>query len=398
MTSPLRGKYLVRNRYLNFALRCADVLLNVARVRTTRLPTPPILPRRILLANGAHLGDVLIFSAVLPVLKREFPQIEIGVVVGSWANHIVTGHPLIQWVHVVDHWKHNRSGNSFLQKLLHYVRTRSRALAEIREVRYDVVIDFYYYFPNFIPMLWQAGIPIRIGYGSGGFGSLLTHEVEWRNRDCHVVDYHAALLRLLAVSEQSLHGLSPVLPPTSGDLEHRLESMIAAVDGGPCAYIVLHMGTGQIQREWPLTNWKRLAERLAEDGIRLVFTGTGADEAKKIASVIDGLQNCVDLCGKLSWPEFVTVVAGARLLVGVESLAGHLAAAVNTPCVFIKSGITHPLHWRPLTDQCEVLTATVSCSPCYRSNGCVAMDCVRGVEPNFVYEACNKLITEIACK
>jgi ADP-heptose:LPS heptosyltransferase len=381
-SSPLRGKYLVRQPLMNRLLCLVDRLLALVQS-----PSPAAIPRprRILLANGAHLGDVLLATAVVPVLKRAFPGCRIGFLVGKWAEAIVRGQPLIEHVHIVDHWKLNRAPMPLHRKLLEYHDTRRRALAAIRQARYDVAIDLYSYFPNSIPLLWQAGIPARIGYSSGGFGPLLTHVLDWRERNCHVIDYHADLLRRL-------------LP--DGELD-RWSSLLAPLDLGRNAgvapkqlddYLVLHLGTGAACKEWPLDKWRTLARHLISAGQRLVFPGSSAQEKRNIRRVIHGLENCSDRCGELSWQGFVEVVRQARLVVGVDSVAGHVAAAVGTPCVVIVSGITNAAHWRPWSPRSRVLTHAVPCAPCYRNGGCEGMECVRGVEVEEVLRAVLELI------
>src|SRR5262249_44472280 len=116
--SPLRGKYLVRNRLVNRVLRLADGLLGLAA--PARPPAEAVRPRRLLLANGAHLGDVLLSLAVLPVLHRAFPRARFGFLCGSWARCVPDRHALVSWVHVVDHWKLNRAPLPLGQKVAHH--------------------------------------------------------------------------------------------------------------------------------------------------------------------------------------------------------------------------------------------------------------------------------------
>lgn len=380
VSSPLSGKYLVRNRAANRLLRTVDALLGCL------WPPRPIAirpPQRILIANGAHLGDVLLSTSVLPLVRHAFPSAAIDFLTGSWAGTILENHPLIDRVHTVDHWKLNRAAISMAAKLRQYTKSRAIALHAIRRRRYDIAIDLYFYFPNSIPLLWQAGIPVRVGYTSGGFGPMLTHALDWQMRDCHVTDYFADLIRMLAPSAR--------LPAPRPSLAHVAPEQTALPEAPREDYVVIHMGTGSPIRRWPTENWIALVDRLHAAGHLLVFTGTSSGEKQAIAAVIRRLPSCLDWSGRLSWAEFVEVVRNARLVVGVESLAGHVAAAVDTPVVAIYSGTTHPAHWRPYGDQKCVLTAPVPCAPCYRSRGCATMDCVRGVSVDEAFQAIQEI-------
>ena len=252
---------------------------------------------------------------------------------------------------------------------------------------YDVAIDLYYYFPNCIPLLWQAGVRTRIGYTSGGFGPLLTLALDWTDRGRHAIDYQADLLGFLPRAEatgQRGARLAPNVPVPVG--------RPTGVSDIPCDdYLVLHPGAGAAFKAWPTEKWRGLAERLIARGRRIVFTGRGDSETRTIEQIRSGLEGCVNLCGRLSWRDFVAVVAGARLAVGVESVVGHLAAAVGTPCVVVYGGVTDPAHWRPWGEQVCVLTHPVACAPCYRKGGCAGMECVRHVGVDAVVNAIDEL-------
>lgn len=370
-----------------------DAILECWR-RSHERPPRIAPPRRILIANGAHLGDVVLSTSVLPIIKQTFPESQLGFLAGSWATCVLRGHPLVDWLHVVDHWKLNRSPISLSRKLVQFLRTRHRALSVIRRLRYDVAIDLYYFFPNSIPLLCQAGIPIRIGYSSGGFGPLLTHSLEWTDRQCHVTDYHADLLRVLDLSEAQLFDRRLCLPPVDADFVRAFQQKIPRAFLDTFGYCVLHLGTGAEWKEWPEQQWQALVERLLSNGLRLVFTGTGLAEHRKIARVIGDHTGCINLSGELNWPQFVTAIERSRLLIGVDSVAGHVAAAVDTPSVIVGSGITNSAHWRPLHPQSRVLTHSVTCAPCYRSRGCDTMECVRAVSVNEVFHAVQSILSK----
>ena len=384
LAGPLLGKYLIQNRAANLFIKITDAVLALCLSFPKRKFEISRSPRRILLANSAHMGDVLIMTSILPVLKEAFPDTEIGVLIGSWSLPIVKNLSEIERIHIVDHWKLNRANIPFRRKFQIFWKTRSAALKEIKATGYDVAIDLYCHFPNFIPLLWQARVPVRIGYTSGGFGPMLTHPRVWLNLDQHVSAYHSNLLQTLHIDKSRCRELHYKL--SSSNIEPGVD-VLEKTAADSSDYIVVHMGTGEAKREWPLSKWKVLSQELSEKGYSLVFTGIGTKEAENASKVSGGLLHSVNVCGKLSWDDFLSVIKKARLVICVESLAGHIAAAMDTDCVAIWSGMANHHHWRPLSASARVLLNPVPCAPCYRSRGCTTMDCVRDLQPQKVLSA-----------
>lgn len=370
-SSLLHGRYLARNPLLVGGLRAIDALLGTL-VRPAG-PEAFRVPRRVLLAIGGHLGDAVIASAVFPRIREVWPGAEIGVVSGGWSRSVLQGHPLVRWIHTVDHWKLIRSDAGRVARFRRYAATRRRALEEIRQVGYDMAVDLHPYFPNSIPLLWEARIPVRAGYTSGGFAPLLTHPVDWEGAERHMAESHLALLARLDVrfsrTPRVRYSLPPVPAPPAGETEK--------VPTGD--YLLLHMGAGLQLKEWPAEKWHALVGSLLAEGHTLVFTGTGTEQAEQAERAIGGRAGCHNLCDRLGWDEFVGAVAGARLVVSVDSVAGHLAAGAGVPVVVLMSGMNPIVQWRPLGERIRVLTHSTPCAPCNVSRGCAAMTCVREI-------------------
>jgi ADP-heptose:LPS heptosyltransferase len=156
----------------------------------------------------------------------------------------------------------------------------------------------------------------------------------------------------------------------------------------PPQYLVLHPGTGAAFKEWQVDKWCELAGMLRQRGYDIVITGAGTHEAAISARIRGMVPSAIDLSGQLSLPQFVRIIQKARLLVGVDSLAGHLAAATATPSVLIYTGVNKHAQMRPFSEHSEVVTSEVSCSPCLRTNGCAGMECVRNVTVARVLQVC----------
>lgn len=347
---------------------------------------PP--PRSILLVNSAHLGDLVISTSLLPVLKHAFPQVKIGFLIGSWCKAVVENHPLVNRVHYLDHWHLNRDRKPLGKKILSYTSQRQKVIPEIREQGYDVAICLRFLFFKFVPPIWEAGIPYRLGYDFGGFAPLLTHVLPLRMEfGCkHEVMYQAELLSFLDVPEKSYAYLWPNLPPGTEQGKAEVELLL----DGCRNYRVLHIGSGLKLREWPRNRWQTLARRLVEENHVLVFTGVGEYERRAIGEISNSLPNCLDACDRLSWEGLVELVRGAELVYCVETSVGHVASAVHTPSVAISGGFADPLQWKPYGDQCVLATVDLPCVPCFRRYGCNSMACVRDLSVEAVWQAGEK--------
>jgi heptosyltransferase-2 len=156
------------------------------------------------------------------------------------------------------------------------------------------------------------------------------------------------------------------------------------------------MGSGSPLKDWPHEAWRQLARQLRDAGHRLVFTGSGASEEARIADIVAELPDSLNLCGLLPWPVFVSTVSSASLLIGVDSVAGHVAAALRIPSLTIGHGMNNPAMWRPVSSTSMVMMHVVSCAPCYRNQGCATMDCIRLISPDEVFAKATQLLGHTA--
>ena len=352
-------------------------------VPVRRAKSQPFDPKRILLINGAHIGDVVIATSLLPVLKSAFPHAEIGFLTASWSHAVVRNHPDVTYTHRVDHWRMNRTAGSFLSKRIEYWTTRRRALREIRSVGYDLAVAMHPWRADFLPLAWQAAIPVRVAFSEGLFAPLATHLADYpdRQRFIHQSECQAELLRALGIGEEHIRQRrSSLALPTREALNDVCELLgFSRID--EAAYCVIHLGAGSEIRELSVGFWRNIASRLAA-GHRVLFTGKGPRESSNADRVINGLQNCVNACDKLSWDAFVTAIRHAQSFYGVDSMASHVAAAVGTKCTAMYGGMNNLARFRPASENCVVWSNALPCSGCQLQLGCASMACMQGFDPN----------------
>ncbi len=376
--SPLNYGYRAWNPLLRAYLSACDAALARLAPRRPAASVTALAPgrrwRRILVANTAHLGDAMLAAAALPALRAAYPEAEIGFLCGGWSRPLLEGNPLLRRVHTLDHWRLNRERAPLARKFARYLRTRRRAIAEIRAARYEAAIDLYSFYPNAADPLRAGAIPVRIGYSCGGFGALYTHPVEFSyRRDRHIADYHAGLLRVLGVGEAEIAMMRPTIAPPSPAVARRTDAELAA-RGIAGEFVLMHVGCGDPRKAWPAEKWSELARRMVARGFRVALAGRGASDRRAISRIAAAAPGCADCCDAFDLPELGAAIGRARAIVAHDSVAAHIAAAAGAPAVVITPGID-PECWRPMGENTIAIVNPAPCSPCFR--GCAGMECVR---------------------
>lgn len=358
------------------------------RGRPIRTAAGPEDPKRILILNGAHIGDIVISTSILPILRSAYPNAQIGFVTGSWSQMVLKDHPDVDFIHCVDHWWINRNGKGLFSKIRHFWKTRNIALREIREIRYDMALCIYPFpLADFMEIAWCAGIPVRLGFRRSLYASLATTATEVpENPFLTESAVQAEVLRPLSLDKHHLLRRKAILPESRKEAIREVCDLFKVTRIEDSPYRVIHMGSGVLNRELPLAFWREVAEELANTHT-VVFTGKGDRETANAAQVSSGLSRCINACDRLSWNGFVAAIRFADVLYGVESMAGHVAAAVGTRSISAYTAMSGVARWRPESNTSTVYSKHLSCAPCESAHGCRRMSCVRGVSPREVIGA-----------
>lgn len=135
-------------------------------------------------------------------------------------------------------------------------------------------------------------------------------------------------------------------------------------------FLAISIGTKAQANEWGNGNWHELLSRIATlyPGYGLVICGA-AEEAGPSDEVAAGWRALsahppLNLCGALTPRQSAAVFARAAVFIGHDSGPGHLASAVQTPCVSIFSGRNQPGIWFPYGKRNRVLYHSVDCQGC----------------------------------
>lgn len=305
---------------------------------------------KILLCNEAHIGDLILSTSVLPALKRAFPTCRLGFLAGSWAKEVVQDHIDLDWLHIYNQASFNRSAKPKRLKKREERKGKRRAIEEIQAIGYDVAIDLHsYYRVNSAHLLFQAAIPERVAYWASGKPFFYNRQLFWNCCTYHMIENHRQMLLEWGVAEEHLQ---PFLP----SLEYNNPIPNPHLDKLPPRYLLIHVGTGEVSREWTEASWRALALKCDALALPLVFIGRGKRERKRIEYLIEGLKHAHNFCDIFSWKQLIAVVKRADCIVGLESMIGHMAAAFNKPALLLYASKSFA-DWTPYSPSCQVIMA-----------------------------------------
>ncbi len=368
---------------------------------------------RILVSRTDRIGDVLLSTPVLSVLREQAPDCHITALVSAYAAGMVEGHPALDEV-LIDAYAGRHKGTAGFLRLVGDLRAR----------RFDVVLVLH---PTARLALAcrLAGIPLRIGTGYRYYAIFFNRRVYEHRRDArkHEVAYNLSLARALfpqvggtRTVEAQANGAQAAGNPAGGAapeihvpeaarraVAQRLRQWAVLPDE---PLVLLHPGSGGSARRWPAHCFAELAARLSAGGTRVVVTGS-ADERSLVGRVADAApEQAIRVAGGLDIKELAALLGRASLCVTNSTGPLHIAAAVGTPAVALFCPIKpcSPVRWGPFgknQGDHDVLMPNVPPCPKCIETACPYFDCMERIPVDRVYEAVrDRLATrppEIAC-
>lgn len=361
-------------------------------------PVPMDQVRRILIIKPSSLGDVVHALPFLSSLRHRYPDRYIAWLVEEEAAELLLGHPLLDRVIVSGRKRWGRE-----------IRTRSRGsaalreivalIAEIREDRYDLVVDLQGLLKSAL-MVICAGARFRVGLAGGreGSGRALTHVVPLPPGPLHAVDRYLEAARFLGADPLSKAFVFPSRP----DDRARAEALLAEAGVGPTTPVIAF----NPQARWPTKLWgeeqfAQVGEALARrHGAKIVVIGSSSDlqAARRLASHMNPPPFVA--AGRTDLKVLIALLKRIDLLVTVDSGPMHLAAAIGTPLVAL-FGPTDPRLVGPYGGSGVVHRVPLPCSPCSKRRCVIETDrlCMHSISVEEVVDAASTfLTTDLACR
>jgi heptosyltransferase-2 len=352
---------------------------------------------RILINALSGIGDAVMFSPALAVLKKHLPNSQIDT--------------LVMFEQVGEIYKLNKNVNNiYFIDFLHQSKLKSlREIHRIRRNRYDVSIDVYpsnrkeYNLLNFMLGAKRRISTKYLNYSRSNWDYLNTQlKEEVKNR--HNVLENFDLIKLLApdAKEEELGDL---------EIDISIDDEVLATD-----YLIdnqlmdkflvgFHAGSAtfkrHINKRWAKEKYIRLAEKLHKQyNAHILLFGTENDVNEFI---YERTKEFTSLPNEKNIMQSIALMEKCKLFITNDTALMHISAGLKVPTVAI-FGYTNYKELYPWHNRHIIVRKELECSPCFynspKSVQCIftgddEFKCIKTIELDEVMRAAEKLVEEI---
>ncbi len=338
---------------------------------------------RILVRAVNWVGDAVMTTPAIALIRQHFPQAEITVLANGMVGEIFSYHQWVDKIIIFDR-KGRHKG----------IAGRFRLSQELRKKSFDMAIILPNSFDSAL-VPWLAGIPVRLGKSSDGRGFMLTGRYLPAKGAAviHEVGYYLDLVRHFGISGQIKNPALFTTPEEESEAAGRLAAHGISADD---KLIGINPGAafGSAKRWYP-ERFAEAAQRLAAEwsGKIIIFGGPSeTDIAADIEKRLSG--NAVNLAGKTTVRELMALIKRCSFFVTNDSGPMHMAAAFGVPLAAIFGSTDHATT-SPYTDKAVIIRKDVPCAPCKLRECPTNHECMTAVTADDVVEASIRLMASI---
>jgi ADP-heptose:LPS heptosyltransferase len=275
----------------------------------------------ILFITATRIGDAVLSSGLIKRLHDEIPNARFTIVAGPDAAPLFAGTPNLAKVIV---FEKSKTGGHWLE-----------LWRKVRETRWGLIVDLR-------------------GSGLSRFLSAKKRAIHRRSlQPTHKVLEAARLLRIEDEPAAPHIFVSP-----------DVEAYAAELTAGKGPILAMAPAANWVGKTWPVERFSQVAMRLLREpgplqGGRLMVLGGPGDEklARQLKDV--ALHRFIDLAGTVDLPTAYACLKRARLFIGNDSGAMHLAAAAGCPTIGL-FGPSDERFYAPWGDNTRVVRGTRS--------------------------------------
>lgn len=344
--------------------------------------------KNILVNALVNLGDVVLTTSALALIKKNFPETKITMLVKPVVKDAVIDNPVVDDVIILDY---RAKENSF--------KKMRKLISEIRRRKFDLSISFDRKLRpaliTFFARIPRRVVPSKVFDDNKSRVTLLyTDVVEIShdlNKTLQAETYQEIVRKLFNIEGHE----TPKFPQK---FSHVADKLLARLPDAKYKIALCVKGT------FPLKTWSKeyFAEVVRElrknydAAFFIVGSPNDKDYANEvIAEMGGGVEN---FCGETSLTDLAELFRRADLFITVDTGATHIAATTGIKMVTMY-GCTSPDRWHPINKNAIALTSREPCCPCtFKAEQCPTYPkpaCLQNVTPAQVLEAAIKFLGDL---
>ena len=281
----------------------------------------PDAPRRMLLVQISAMGDQVQTLPAVSDIAARWPKLQIDWAVDTRFAQIPALHPRVRQVHALPLKALQRAPG-------HGANWRALlgTLRAIRAERYDVVWDPHGALKSALVAL-AARSALRVGYRAADCGGEPIAARAYQVHYTRPAGIHGTEGRRRFAA--AVFDTDPTRP-----IDYAIRDAFGRATGAP--YAVLAHGASKPEKLWPQAHWQQLGDGLIARGLQLVLPWGNAAERERAASLVAAWPaGSARLAPPGDLRAMAALLAGARLVVGLDSGFSHLAGALRRPLVML---------------------------------------------------------------
>ena len=332
---------------------------------------------KIIIRAPNWIGDSILAVPAAYSLSRNFPDAQIWVAAKEWVKDLFTSYDFIKGIIPlpdVDGFKNLKD-----------------SIQKIKRFHFDIGVLLTNSFASAL-LFYLGKIPERWGYSTDGRRMLLTRGVALKKgEDCsHQLNYYLDLISGLGL-KTSPPKIS--LPITQEEKEKAKEMLLTLNVNLNKTLIILNPGASYgPSKRWHAENYAELANLLQDrKKAEILITGS-KDEAALVESIASFMtKKPLNLTGKTDLRLLAGLISHADLFITNDSGPMHIANALKIPVIAI-FGPTDPCFTGPFQQPAAVIKKDVPCWPCSYRECPFDHRCMISIDPQEVFEACQKFL------
>lgn len=353
---------------------------------------------KILFVKLDRIGDFILWLDAAQEIRKLYPdgKYEITLLGNELWTELAEGPPIFDQV-----WRLDK------KKLKNNFIYRFGTLRKIRKAGFDIVIH-----PVSSREIWGGDSIVRLSCARQRIGSLGDYmNIEpWQKR---ISDRWYT--KLIPVSKDSLMELERNAEFMRGlgaiEARARVPHLASTSYSRDCLkepYIIVFPSASEPIKQWPVENFLEIVKKIHEKvGCAIVLCGGPEDYL--LGKRIEEGRECsvINKIGKTSLIDLTSLIAGARILIGNDTSAIHIAAAVSTPSICIAGGghygrfVPYAAEAGPADNFPIVVTSKKDCFGCnwrciYPRSKYKPAPCISGVSISEVWDAIASTINVIS--